>query len=1063
MPTPPQLPTTGEIEAKESPAERAARKRAKAVAHLEKEALLLLRDALCATLNLSGAVYAQAGLCRHSLKSLIALWSTPRELLAHLTTTAAADEIHSMVGGILANLATYKGNRNAMYKAELQLKIAACGGSKGFSEHLPALDLELDWPPSADEGEAEESEAAGPVDGGVDSGDASAKARFLHWLETTAAERTPGDQLNEITSISHEEAERAVAKAESLANEAFVLIDRAEEGSLTLMEVIRAFRCDERVRQTLLPLLPQPKGTRWSSSAPSATEIAEQCDAFEALFDSLGIAVSDEMTAATLAALFASRAEARAYRDHVGLTALSSTTAAPSLSPRLHGIARARPPLEAAGQRTPRAGDSPAGRTLPPISAPHALTANRGEPPTKLGLASPRSCSVHLASPRGVSARANGGNSLKNQENFNELLRKSYSTTWEAPLDAGAPHQRQQASQHEAHARRAAAGSLQFAPSPRRSARAVAPLPAVSAGGLKAAAGEIEADVSSVPRPPLEPRGGSGASPTRHRVLSSPRAAARGADRWEPEILALHSESTRKTTNGEPAALTWEEEYLMSEAPLRFSVDLPPEEHYTKRFKFTGEGLSEAALATRMKEGGRIPASMFCWEATLGSRVGDMVGSAFKLADGRFVRLYHRPTRRNWRQAERDILPLPPDGLGSLHLDSLPALPPAPVPTRRDLPKLAQSIFLGAPSPSFHTLPVSSPDVWYGTIPREILQLGARRIVEPTPEVEVQPELGETAELTPWLTTVELEESIFAPRKQESDGRSFFTPDSLTARAFDIDWSRLNSERFRNFIGKEDDDGIEGVDDEMAEVKEVLFRHRAAIYSAYAYYCVTAPIRVYDGFVLGCDSGLQIFAADTKILDDKSEHCKREHIKLLFMYANQEERRSTDPKQQLANQVNADRALLRSEFIQAIVRLAIAKYIKERRLRDVSDAVEALFKEYILPNLSPAALHKEDDFREKRLYMRNVAAVLEKYKKSLQNIFDHYCIKAAVRSHHPNISLCRLADGLLRVTRPLPRELRMHPSYPRVWLTATPHPPSTNLKCARLPKTNFANARNPGH
>ena len=249
----------------------------------------------------------------------------------------------------------------------------------------------------------------------------------------------------------------------------------------------------------------------------------------------------------------------------------------------------------------------------------------------------------------------------------------------------------------------------------------------------------------------------------------------------------------------------------------------------------------------------------------------------------------------------------------------------------------------------------------------------------------------------------------------------------------------------------------------MAEVKEVLFRHRAAIYSAYAYYCVTAPIRVYDGFVLGCDSGLQIFAADTKILDDKSEHCKREHIKLLFMYANQEERRSTDPKQQLANQVNADRALLRSEFIQAIVRLAIAKYIKERRLRDVSDAVEALFKEYILPNLSPAALHKEDDFREKRLYMRNVAAVLEKYKKSLQNIFDHYCIKAAVRSHHPNISLCRLADGLLRVTRPLPRELRMHPSYPRVWLTATPHPPSTNLKCARLPKTNFANARNPGH
>lgn len=116
----PELPTPRQLnDEEETPAEAAARKRAKAVAHLEKEALLLLRDALCATLNLSGAECAQPGLCRHGLWSLVALWATPRPRLTQLTTSAAAGEIHSMVSGILSNLATHRENRNPMYKVRV--------------------------------------------------------------------------------------------------------------------------------------------------------------------------------------------------------------------------------------------------------------------------------------------------------------------------------------------------------------------------------------------------------------------------------------------------------------------------------------------------------------------------------------------------------------------------------------------------------------------------------------------------------------------------------------------------------------------------------------------------------------------------------------------------------------------------------------------------------------------------------------------------------------------------------------------------------------------------------
>jgi hypothetical protein len=927
--------------------------------------------------------------------------ATPRPRLTQLTTSAAAAEIHSMVGGILSNLATHRDNRNPMYKAELQLKMAACGGSHTLAAQLPPLDLVVHQEPDAMlaseivlEGSQGLDEPPGEEGTGVDAGEASVKDRFFRWLETTVAMQPPKGNLRELTSVGHEEADRAVAKAEAAAGAAFALMDKASDGCLTRMEVIRAFRCDDRVREALLPLLPMPKGVRWMSAPATASDVAQQCDVFESLFDTIDGGVADDISAAEFAEFFSRRAQARAYRDHVGLSVTSSAAQPQPPAPcngsptTLHRSPRARIKPGASGQRSPRTTAGPS-VPLPPIGDGFASPAGS---PTKLSRDSRRFASPRHGSPR--SARANGGNSLKHQESFNELLRRSYSTTWEAPVEIGKPPSPRRLPDTPAGAGRARLVSVEPTSSPRH-ARVQ---PHAGGGELRPAARAVAdagkqvrtsaAEARTMPPAPME--AGGRASPRVADPTSS--GGVPFHERWAPGIAALHCQSRREV--GPP--LTWQEEYLLKEEPLLFSVDLPVEEHYTTRFKFSGGGISDAALASRLKQGARVPASMFTWQAAVGSRVGAQIACAFELSDGRSVRLYHRPVRRNWRQAERDILPLPPDRLGALHLSSLPMPPPAPMPTRRDLPKLVLSIFMAAPSPSFHTLPVASPDVWYGTIPREEIRFGARRVLEPmAAEQESAPSQPE--EKPPWLMPDELDKSIFGSRKLDSDGRSFYTPPTLTERAFEIDWSRLNSERFRSFLEKADGANIDGVDSEMQEVKEVLLKHRAAIYSAYSFYCVTATIRLYDGFVLGCDSGLQVFAADTKILDDKSEHCKREHIKLLFMYANQEDRRSRDPKEQLAGQVNADRALLRCEFIQVLVRLAISKFIHEKRMNDISDAVAALFDEFILPNLCPAALHDENVFREKRLYMRSVATLFEKHRRSLQNIFDHFCVKAAVR------------------------------------------------------------------
>ena len=122
-------------------------------------------------------------------------------------------------------------------------------------------------------------------------------------------------------------------------------------------------------------------------------------------------------------------------------------------------------------------------------------------------------------------------------------------------------------------------------------------------------------------------------------------------------------------------------------------------------------------------------------------------------------------------------------------------------------------------------LQVSHDDLWYGTITPESIAFGAEerlpeevaRVPSPTPGVAV--EEGPPPELV-------LDESLYAPRKKTSDSRSYYSGPRVVGRGFEIDWSRMNQERFRRLIANEDDGGFSEVDGEVAEIKEVLDRHR---------------------------------------------------------------------------------------------------------------------------------------------------------------------------------------------------------------------------------------------
>jgi hypothetical protein len=235
-----------------------------------------------------------------------------------------------------------------------------------------------------------------------------------------------------------------------------------------------------------------------------------------------------------------------------------------------------------------------------------------------------------------------------------------------------------------------------------------------------------------------------------------------------------------------------------------------------------------------------------------------------------------------------------------------------------------------------------------------------------------------------------LDRSIFADRKKVSDGHSFFQTVQITERAFNVDWSRCNTPRFRMLIAKEDDGGLETVDIEINEIRDVLCEHRHVIYAMYTYYCACG--NQHDGYAMGYRAYFE-FLRDVKFIDESNPFLNVRSLESLFRAADTEDRGRNAEERDL-NRTNIDDALMRFEWLQTLVRLSIAKYVRdktaEHHTSDVSDAVSLLFENDILPQLKPEIKRDPNVFRRKRLYTKAVNALLTKHAPELKTIFEYY-------------------------------------------------------------------------
>ena len=256
----------------------------------------------------------------------------------------------------------------------------------------------------------------------------------------------------------------------------------------------------------------------------------------------------------------------------------------------------------------------------------------------------------------------------------------------------------------------------------------------------------------------------------------------------------------------------------------------------------------------------------------------------------------------------------------------------------------------------------------------------------PESESEVEEEEEEEEES---VQTVKVDWTLgasvaFGKRAKMADSKSFFDTPEVVENALGADFDRMLKEpRLKKLIAKQDKgvkSGGESVDGEVDEIRNALSPIYKTIVNAFEYYCLISNNQTRNAFSMG-ELSFQRFLNDCKLFDKKltSEHCQS-----IFIAVNVE----SDKKSKESEQ-NDDKCLMRMEFIEALIRMAIVKY-KDECDGDISDAVGMLVNKCLVPNIPAQGQLDCDKFRKERLYCEDVDDVFQEHMEVLELSYKKY-------------------------------------------------------------------------
>eukprot|EP00798_Chlamydomonas_sp_ICE-L_P023775 gene23775-9334_t len=229
------------------------------------------------------------------------------------------------------------------------------------------------------------------------------------------------------------------------------------------------------------------------------------------------------------------------------------------------------------------------------------------------------------------------------------------------------------------------------------------------------------------------------------------------------------------------------------------------------------------------------------------------------------------------------------------------------------------------PLPSRHTVNVKHPEVLsstaFGEIREDNLQLVimANRIIKQQSNTRVEAiTMVPVEERDPW----QLPLSIFKARAKEADCRTWHDTDAVETKMFERDWQRATSkEKFTSMLSREHKankhSGNTDDKDMLQEVHDVLLHNYQVWYSSFLYYGARSSS---DPYHMSLNSYTS-FLDECQIADSESQFIKRSDCDTVFIVCNFQ-----PDKKSMEAQVNVENAMMRFVFLEALVRLAIAKY-----------------------------------------------------------------------------------------------------------------------------------------
>ncbi|KAG2491243.1 hypothetical protein HYH03_010450 [Edaphochlamys debaryana] len=305
------------------------------------------------------------------------------------------------------------------------------------------------------------------------------------------------------------------------------------------------------------------------------------------------------------------------------------------------------------------------------------------------------------------------------------------------------------------------------------------------------------------------------------------------------------------------------------------------------------------------------------WAAVPGSRISEGLYPTYRLETGEPVHLYRRRKDRvdELRPAGLPATSAPDATAGSYAREEAAAL---------DLLSRASELPL-EPEPPAPLPPAPPPRPDHSALrdARDWLTLHVR--LEPRrKDGGVAAEASEPEPPSPWRG---LKKSVFAARPKENDSKAYVNRPGICRDIFDKDWARATAmTKFKQLLAKSCPGGSSQVD----AVRAVLKERYDTLLLAFDYYSTMCG-GMADPFAMHLvawgalvrDAGVVEEGAGGRVEGEAGGSAVRaSDLDRIFLLANFEEDRKSEE-----SKANLDNALMRFEFIDALVRTAIAKFM----------------------------------------------------------------------------------------------------------------------------------------